>query len=254
MNRFAIQSLSRNIAFQHLHPFWDFENKDWLDHGALSEGCSVRFVPPKESKRTFFDHYEVRIAERKEVRQDCRVPWFLQCTDLEGISQEQMDFEPTVLPSALRKKRRLDQSSRREKKRTRVPLSTKMWFLLPTKMKKIANGSILLVAWFFLEASCRTDKSDGVFFLGTCSAWKIDASIYWDDWTRCFYSRDKRLFCLSGTTKSCVYWFHVSCSSHRRHDFFSTRFVSISYTWISRFWWSCREWVFLWKPTVFSAR
>ena len=67
MNRFDIQSLSRNIAFQHLHPFWDFENHDWPDRKELSEGCSVRFVPPQEIKRTFSDHYEVRIAERKEV-------------------------------------------------------------------------------------------------------------------------------------------------------------------------------------------
>ena len=61
------ESLSHNLAFQHLHPFWNFPKKTWPNLEELSHACDVRFVPPSENKTTLSDHYEVRIAERKEV-------------------------------------------------------------------------------------------------------------------------------------------------------------------------------------------
>jgi len=65
MNPF--HSISSNLAFQHLSSFWECETTEWPTRADLSRGCRVRFVAPHEDKKTFSDHYEVRIAERKEV-------------------------------------------------------------------------------------------------------------------------------------------------------------------------------------------
>ena len=67
MNAFALHLMSSNLAFQNLTPFWDCTKKDWPTREELSHGCAVRFVVPHEHKKTFSDHYEVRIAEKKEV-------------------------------------------------------------------------------------------------------------------------------------------------------------------------------------------
>lgn len=80
MTPFEPRLITSNPAFQHLRPFWNC-TENWPTRADLSAGCVVQFVAPNDQKNVFLDHYEVRIAERKEVetRQEC---WHDLCNAL----------------------------------------------------------------------------------------------------------------------------------------------------------------------------
>ena len=67
-------------AFVHLQEFWRPAEK-WPSHAELDADCIVRFVEPSSNREDFSAHYEVRIAESKEVetRREC---WHDLCNAL----------------------------------------------------------------------------------------------------------------------------------------------------------------------------
>ena len=87
---------------------------EWPTRSQLSQGSEVRFVPPHEDKKTFSEHYEVRIAERKEVetRQEC---WHDLCNALiwKAYPKSKWALHQRYYTSLCKRKKEWSRSARR---------------------------------------------------------------------------------------------------------------------------------------------